>query len=347
MNHWHKVILMSLATWIQNAWQKQASWLVLLRPLSWLYRGVFLWQKASKSKQAYRAKVPVMIIGNITVGGSGKTPLIIALVKYLQQQQVKVGVVSRGYGGKGRFPALVNDTSLPSQVGDEPMLIYQATRVPVAVGAKRGDVIDLLLAQHEVDLILSDDGLQHFALARDIEWVVLDTQRGLGNQKLLPEGFLREPVERLHDVSVIEHGQNPHTAYHMYLQAGQPFCLGDAERVFDYHITYQAVVGIGYPQRFLQTLNDLNIRYQPHCFADHYAYQASDLNHIFQKGEIITTSKDAVKLLERYAGQSDYLTKIWVVPVDAILSPECYQLLARQLAQCKITLQPSTSKDQL
>lgn len=337
---------MSLATFIQNAWQKQASWLVLLRPLSWLYRAVFLWQKASKSKQAYRAKVPVMIIGNITVGGSGKTPLIIALVRYLQQHQVKVGVISRGYGGKGEFPALVNDASLPSQVGDEPMLIYQATRVPVAVGAKRGEVIDLLLAQHDVDLILSDDGLQHFALARDIEWVVLDTQRGLGNQKLLPEGFLREPVERLNDVSVIEHGQNPRTAYAMHLQAGQPFCLGDAERVLDKNLTYQAVVGIGYPQRFLQTLDVLHIRYQAHCFADHHAYQISDLTAIFQQGDIITTSKDAVKLLELYAGQMSILAKIWVVPVDAILSPACYQLLASQLAQCKITLQPNTQKDQ-
>lgn len=329
---------MSLATFIQNAWQKQASWLVLLRPLSWLYRAIFLWQKSNKSQHAYRASVPVMIIGNITVGGSGKTPLIIALVRYLQQHQIKVGVISRGYGGKGVFPAIVTENSLPSQVGDEPMLIYQATHAPVAVGAKRGEVIDLLLAQYDVDLILSDDGLQHFALQRDIEWVVLDTQRGLGNQKLLPEGFLREPVSRLKEVTVIEHGQNPTTPYTMHLQAGHPFCLGDAKRMIDMTQIYQAVVGIGYPQRFLQTLDSLAIRYTAHCFADHYAYQHADLNKILEESEIITTSKDAVKLYELYAELPEMLHKIWVVPVEAILSPECYQLLAAQLQQCKIQL---------
>lgn len=127
---------MSLAERIQKAWHDQAKWLIVLRPLSWLYRAVFLWQKNSKSKDAYRAPVPVMIIGNITVGGSGKTPLIIALVEYLQSKNIKVGVISRGYGGKGEFPLLVTLDSTPEQVGDEPTLIVRRTHVPMAVGPK-------------------------------------------------------------------------------------------------------------------------------------------------------------------------------------------------------------------
>lgn len=201
---------MSLAQKIQLAWQKQSSWLIIFRPLSCLYRAVFLWQKSQKTKTAYRAPVPVMIIGNITVGGSGKTPLMIELVKYLQQRQVKVAVISRGYGGQGKFPALVTNQSLASQVGDEPKLIVQSTQVPMAVGANRQQAIELLLKNYQIDLILSDDGLQHFALQRDIEWVVIDSVRGFGNQRLLPEGFLREPLSRLEQVTVIEH--NPQAA---------------------------------------------------------------------------------------------------------------------------------------
>ena len=136
---------MSMAQTIQDAWNKQAAWLVLLRPLSWLYRfGFCLNQGLYRTgiKKVYTAPVPVMVIGNITVGGSGKTPLLIQLVKYLQQHNIRVGVISRGYGGKGDFPALVTTTSEPDQVGDEPCLIVQATHVPMAVGPNRQAAIE-------------------------------------------------------------------------------------------------------------------------------------------------------------------------------------------------------------
>ena len=328
---------MSLADQIQRAWQQQASWLVLLRPLSWLYRGVFLLQKNSKLKHAYRASVPVMIIGNITVGGSGKTPLIITLVQHLQQQNIKVGVISRGYGGKGPFPMLVKQGALPSQVGDEPSLIVQQTQVPMAVGPNRQQAIALLLAEHELDIILSDDGLQHFALHRDLEWVVVDAMRGFGNEKLLPEGYLREPLSRLQDVTVIEHHPQPNSAQHMHLKAGQPFCLADAKVPFDAKAKYQAVVGIGYPQRFFNTLDGLNIDFEPHIFADHHLYQASDLESIIDQ-PIITTSKDAVKLQELFANKTEYLKQIWVVPVQAELSQSCYTVLHQQLKSLNLPL---------
>lgn len=214
---------MSLAQLIQNAWNKQSSWLIALRPLSCLYRAGFLLNRNlynSGFKQVYNASVPVMVIGNITVGGSGKTPLLIQLVNYLQQHNVKVGVISRGYGGNGPFPMLVTSGGQVAQAGDEPALIVQATSVPMAVGPNRQAAIELLLESSEIDLIISDDGLQHWALGRQIEWIVLDQNRGLGNKKLLPEGYLREPVERLETGIVIEHAHKPTTELNMHLETG-------------------------------------------------------------------------------------------------------------------------------
>lgn len=330
---------MSLAHYIQRAWQQQASWLIVLRPLSCVYRGIFLLQKKQKQKHAYRAPVPIMIIGNITVGGSGKTPLIINLVKYLQSHGVQVGVISRGYGGQGHFPALVDQTSTALAVGDEPTLIVQSIGVPMAVGANRQQAIELLLQHHDVSLILSDDGLQHFALQRDIEWVVVDSARGFGNEKLLPEGFLREPLSRLASVTVIEHHLQPASPLNMHLMPKQPFCLFDQYHLdsnnhnvqnFNGHLHYQAVVGIGYPERFFNTLNELNINFTPRIFADHHAYTVEDFQD-FKDQPIITTAKDAVKLRELWQDQPECLLNIWVVPVEAVLSQACYDVLDQQL----------------
>ena len=328
---------MGLADLIQNAWAKQSKWLVLLRPLSMLYRTIFTLQKNNKLKGAYRAPVPVMIIGNITVGGSGKTPLIISLVKHLQDHNIRVAVISRGYGGKGEFPALVTSQSLASQVGDEPTLIVQSTQVPMAVGPNRQAAIELLLQHHQVDLILSDDGLQHFALQRDIEWVVVDAVRGFGNQKLLPEGYLREPLSRLNEVTVIEHHPQPDSELNMHLQAGQPFCLGGALEEFNRSHTFIAVVGIGYPERFFSTLNALSIVHKPAIFPDHHAYTVNDFKHL-KENLIITTTKDAVKLQELFNGQPDILKRIWVVPVEAKLSDRCYDVLHQQLQPYNLSL---------
>lgn len=168
---------MSLAQTIQTAWNNQEKWLIVLRPLSWLYRFAFLMNKAMytyRLKKIYTAPIPVMVIGNITVGGSGKTPLLIQLVKYLQSRGLSVGIISRGYGGVGPFPALVYKESSPEIIGDEPALIVQSTGVAMAVGPNRQSSIELLLQNYSLDLIISDDGLQHWALDRQIEWIVLD-----------------------------------------------------------------------------------------------------------------------------------------------------------------------------
>ena len=333
----------TISTFIQNAWQHQSKWLILLRPLSWLYRAGFLLQKKQQSAHAYRAPLPVLIVGNITVGGSGKTPLIISLVKFLQQNGVRVGVISRGYGGvvgRTAYAALVKSDSQPNQVGDEPLLIVQSTGVAMAVAAKRQHAIELLLQHEPLDLIISDDGLQHFALARDIEWVVVDSQRGFGNQRLLPEGFLREPLSRLNQVTVIEHNKNPSSELNMYLAPGAPFNLNSCRDInFDHHQTFAAIVGIGFPARFFQTLDEVNIHYQPVVFADHHRYQDQELRQILnQYGAIITTAKDAVKIRAVWHNQPQLLSQVWVLPVEAVLSAQCWQILQQQLADVRINI---------
>ncbi len=332
---------MSLAQTIQDAWNKQAAWLVLLRPLSWLYRfGFCLNQGLYKTgiKKVYTAPVPVMVIGNITVGGSGKTPLLIQLVKYLQQRNIRVGVISRGYGGKGNFPALVTTMSEPDQVGDEPCLIVQATHVPMAVGPNRQAAIELLLKSTAIDLIISDDGLQHWALARQLEWIVLDQNRGLGNEKLLPEGYLREPKSRLKQGTVIEHSKTAQAQRNMHLEIGQPYLLNphSSTNAFDAKQYFNAVVGIGFPQRFYQTLNKLGVnQYQAQEFPDHHDYEIADLT-FDHHDVIITTEKDAVKFKTLLKQHPEFNIPIWVVPVEAVLSSDCYDLLRQQLQQVGI-----------
>jgi len=333
---------MSIAQLIQDAWNNQAKWLIVLRPLSWIYRAGFLLNKKLYQmgiKSSYQASVPVMVIGNITVGGSGKTPLLIQLVNYLHSQNVRVGVISRGYGGKGPFPAYVDLESVPDIVGDEPCLIVQSTGVPMVVGSNRQRSIEYLLSKHELDLIISDDGLQHMALQRQIEWIVLDQNRGLGNQKLLPEGYLREPPSRLNTGTVIEHAAEPDSALNMHLQVATPYLLNGVEGTpFNPADNFYAVVGIGFPQRFYKTLDSMGIhQFQGHEFPDHYDYEITDLQ--FEDGNpIITTEKDAVKLLPLLKQNPDFKREIWVVPVEAVLSPDCYEVLHQQLQQLGIQI---------
>lgn len=333
---------MSIAQTIQDAWNKQSKWLIVLRPLSWLYQFGFNLNKQlylKGIKKVYTAPIPVMIIGNITVGGSGKTPLLIQLVKYLQLNQIRVGVISRGYGGQGPFPALVTLDSVPDSVGDEPCLIVQSTDVPMVVGSNRQESIELLLQHHELDLIISDDGLQHWALVRQIEWIVLDKNRGLGNGRLLPEGYLREPVSRLAQGTVIEHSLETDATLNMHLEVAEPYLLNpyfDQSERFDPNVDFYAVVGIGFPQRFYNTLESMGIdQFQCHEFPDHYDYEIDDLQ-FEDLNPIITTEKDAVKLLPLLKKHPEFTREVWVVPVEAVLSEACYETLNQQLIQLGI-----------
>ncbi len=317
----------SLETKMTQAWQRQAPWLWLLSPISWLYGSITaIRQQAYKLGllNTYRAPIPVMVIGNITVGGSGKTPLIMALVDYLQQRKVQVGVISRGYGGdSAQMPALVTTDSAPSIVGDEPNLIVSMTGVPMAVCPNRQQAIATLLQAHpDLQLIIADDGLQHYALQRDLEWIVVDVARGFGNNQLLPTGFLREPLSRLDQATVIYHEKPDNTLIDDHLQVNtlqstqrltmhlQPddfqalwpseadsFCATSRDARVKPLAGSQihGVSGIGYPQRFFATLEGLEFQVIAHPYPDHYDFKLSDLLQ-YKHYPIIVTSKDAVKI---------------------------------------------------
>ncbi|AWY19734.1 tetraacyldisaccharide 4'-kinase [Moraxella bovis] len=333
---------------ITKAWQDNSPMLATLAPLSALYGVVGRVRKSlyDNDKLAkYHAPIPVMVVGNITVGGSGKTPLIIALVKYVQDKGVNVGVISRGYGRADSRPALVREGSTPKEVGDEPCLIVQNTNVPMAVGANRGQVIDLLMQNYPtLQLIISDDGLQHYALHRDVEWIVVDGVRGFGNEKLFPQGFLREPIDRLNGATVIYHDSRAekydNNALLMHLAPNNPMpLLGNDKSVNDKTLPPQkvyAVSGIGYPARFFKTLNELGFDVVERVFGDHHDFTLDDLADLTDL-PIITTSKDAVKLRElAKCSPHAIFDNVWVLPVQAVLSDGVYGEMDKVLRELRI-----------
>lgn len=277
----------------------------LLRPFSWIFRvliGLRRWSYRLGLFRTIRLPVPVVVVGNINVGGSGKTPLTLTLIDWLRQAGYAPGVISRGYGGRARESMPVQPDSDPGLVGDEPVLIARRAACPVWIGRSRGEAGRRLLAFHpEVDVILTDDGLQHYALARDVEIAVVDGERGFGNGRLLPAGPLREPVSRLAGVdAVVVNGGGgdlkqavPHFTMRFY---GKDFVnLADSGlRVSPEHFRGQAVhalAGIGHPQRFFDGLTAMGLAVVGHAFPDHHAFTPDDL----PAGTVLMTEKDAVK----------------------------------------------------
>ena len=366
---------MSIETTMTRAWQRQAAWLWLLLPISWLYGFITLLRRQAYKVglfAGYRAPIPVLVIGNITVGGSGKTPLIIALVNHLQKQGIKVGIISRGYGGdSSQMPALVHTCSLPSIVGDEPSLIVNMTGAAMAVCPNREQAITTLLnAYSDLQLIIADDGLQHYALQRDIEWIVVDASRGFGNQQLLPTGFLREPMSRLKGANVVYHEKADRKTTDnkkaqsdrltMHLQADKLQLLwSSAVEIDDLTVAAEmpmppipnsrihAVSGIGYPQRFFNTLASLGFDVIGHPYPDHYGFSLDELLQ-YTEQPIIVTSKDAVKiralLIDATSRQplseeyQELVNRLWVLPVTAVLSDSCYANLQQQLKALNVDI---------
>ncbi|WP_189475999.1 tetraacyldisaccharide 4'-kinase [Parahalioglobus pacificus] len=285
-----------------RAWYAGAAWLWLLLPLEWLFRAVTSvrrWLYRNQWLKSYRAPVPVVVVGNVTVGGTGKTPFVIALVNALLAQGVKPGVVSRGYGAQGlKAPREVTPGSDPIMVGDEPLLIARKTGVPVVVSPKRPDAVRCLLGNSSVDLIISDDGLQHYALGRDREIVLIDAVRALGNGHCLPAGPLRDPPSRLATVdhTLFRGGTNADTGFSYQLdlltqlttgeqRTPSPAALGDA---------VHAVAGIGQPEQFFAQLRATGFEVIAYSYPDHHKFQASDFASMDDR-PIIMTEKDAVK----------------------------------------------------
>ena len=296
---------MSLADRLQRAWYRGHPALRLLAPLELLYRRIVEVRRRrflTGQRPAYRAPLPVIVVGNITVGGTGKTPLILWLIEHCRARGLRVGVVSRGYGAKPpSLPWRVQAQHTAEQAGDEPLLIVQRTGVPLMIDPDRARAVRRLLETETLDLILCDDGLQHYRLARDLELVLIDAARGLGNRRCLPAGPLREPAERLHGVDAVlfngaEADRTDGFAFRLRPAALIELCSDTRWPLEHYPPGQQlhAVAGIGNPQRFFATLEALHWRPIPHAFADHAVFSAEQLK--FSPAlPLVMTEKDAVK----------------------------------------------------
>ncbi|PHM67257.1 tetraacyldisaccharide 4'-kinase [Xenorhabdus stockiae] len=305
---------------IEHIWSGR-SWLyILLLPLSALYGLVSGLRKLGYKSglfRSWKASVPVVIVGNLTAGGNGKTPVVIWLVEHLQQKGYRVGVVSRGYGGKSEhYPLLVTDEVTTGQAGDEPVLIHRRTGAPVAVAPKRIDAVKKLLKHSSLDIVITDDGLQHYALQRDYEIVVIDGARRFGNGYWLPAGPMRELSGRLNTVNTIivnggtaETGELPMT---LKGEMAVNLLTGEKRKISGIPNAV-AMAGIGHPPRFFAALQQLGVDLQAtHAFADHQAYEKVQLLALTNTGQnLLMTEKDAVKCA--WFAQDNW----WYLPVSA------------------------------
>lgn len=314
------------------------SWLsVALLPLAALFR-----LAASLRRLAYRIgvlrserlPVPVIVVGNITAGGTGKTPLTLWLCGILQEQGFKPGIVSRGYGARASTQVVTADSD-PAAAGDEPVLLARRSRCPVWVGRDRvAAARALLAASPDCDVIICDDGLQHYRLRRDVEVIVLDGSRGLGNGLPLPAGPLREGAARLRSVdAVVINGQGDFglriaprfymslegSTFHNLLNPGHVAAASEFQGR-----RLHAVAGIGNPLRFFEHLQRLGLSFTAHAFPDHHPFAPADL--AFEDAdEILMTEKDAIKC-QRFAREN-----LWALSVDAAVDPELGQHILNKL----------------
>jgi tetraacyldisaccharide 4'-kinase len=289
----------------------------LLYPLALIYRliaWVRRWLLINFKQTVF--DVPVIVVGNLTVGGVGKTPLVIALAEHLGKRGLRVGIVSRGYGARIKhYPYEIRLEDPARVVGDEPLLLAKKTSCPVVIAPNRVDAVDYLLKKHQVDVVLSDDGLQHYKLARAIEIVVIDAKRGFGNGLCLPAGPLREPKKRMQHVDfVVVNGDNWPLAYQMDLVPGKI----DPEPL-PQNTSIAAFAGIGHPERFFDTLTNLGIKHKPYRFSDHHRFVPKDFD--IPEDVIIMTEKDAIKC-------HTFLNKpMYILPVRAEIKDNFWERL--------------------
>lgn len=310
--------------WFKNHWAKYIFW-PLLWPLSLVFGEVVRLRRSqykSGIKPSYRAPIPVIVVGNITAGGNGKTPVVVWLVEQLKQMGLSPGVVSRGYGGRApAYPLIVQSDTPTKHSGDEPKLIFDRTSAHVAVSPVRAEAVQALLPLG-VDVIVTDDGLQHYALERDLEIIVVDGSRKFGNESLIPLGPLRESLERLEEVDVIINnggkGANGEQVMSLEPQNAVNLKTKEQREISSFRHGVVAMAGIGHPQRFFNMLENLGIEttYEK-GFADHKSFERFELEQLAEKGEyLLMTEKDAVKCIQ-YASD-----KWWYLPVSAQFSQQ-------------------------
>ncbi|WP_110690900.1 tetraacyldisaccharide 4'-kinase [Salinicola endophyticus] len=329
---------------LERAWYQGAPWLALLQPLEVLYRGVVRRRRAAYRqgrREVWQPPVPLVVVGNLSVGGTGKSPLVAWLAAWLVAQGWRPGIVSRGYGGKApAYPLLVEPTTPVAHSGDEPLMLAQQSGVSVAVDPRRPRAAQALIESRGCDVLLADDGLQHYALGRTLEIAVVDGERGFGNRHCLPRGPLREPLERLAAVdALIGNGGLgplskrdapgvPRFAMQVRPRAWRHLLSGETRPIeqppFATDTPVEALAGIGHPQRFFATLAALGVTHRAHRFADHHDFSAADL----PEGDrpIVMTAKDGVKcrgfadercwVLDVIAAPDDGFERWWAACVD-------------------------------
>ncbi|MGO3345417.1 MAG: tetraacyldisaccharide 4'-kinase [Marinomonas sp.] len=326
---------MNLEALFNRAWYGRCHWTKIFLPLMPFIKKAVRDKRSdflAHSHRSYRAPVPVIVVGNITVGGTGKSPMVVALCELLKSRGLRPGIVSRGHGVKLVKPILVDAECKASQVGDEPAMLARRTQCPTVVYPKRVDAIKHLMAVAKIDVIVCDDGMQHYALNRDIEIAMVDAERGLGNAELLPVGPLREPEERLNSVdyivSVTKHITPALSALRLpvVIAALSSDCLVslDGRRrlafadAFSTDGEWHLMAGIGNPERFVIMLKSLGLKTSmtSHWFADHHAYTEKDIP---EQGRIVMTEKDAIKCQNLTLKNTD----VWYLPVSLAL-PEAF-----------------------
>jgi tetraacyldisaccharide 4'-kinase len=327
---------------VTRHWQRITPLTVALLPLSALFFIVSALRRLAYRRRwlsVARLPVPVIVVGNITAGGTGKTPLVLWLAQFLREHGFHPGIVSRGYRGTAREPQAVNASSDARICGDEPVLLARRSGCPLWIGRDRAAAARALLAVHpQCDVMLSDDGLQHYRLGRDVEIAVIDGARGFGNGFPLPAGPLREPSARLAavDAVVVHRPDKSGTANfgdsassiamtlagRTFRNLLNPACTVDAEHFIGQRL--HAVAGIGEPQRFFRHLTRLGLTFAAHAFPDHHAYQPADLR-FSDCDAIVMTEKDAVKCAEFCS------ERCWTLPVDAEVDPRLGDILLHKL----------------
>ncbi|MDH5633764.1 MAG: tetraacyldisaccharide 4'-kinase [Gammaproteobacteria bacterium] len=323
--------------WLTASWYRPSILRFLLWPVSVVFCALTILRKQLYRLTLLRTHwfpVPVIVVGNITVGGTGKTPLVIKLVELCRKAGYTPGVISRGYGVQAEsYPMVLREGHTAASVGDEPLMIFRHTGCRVVIDPDRPRGVGRLL-KSQCDIVISDDGLQHYALGRDMEIAVIDGARGLGNRMCLPAGPLREPVTRLADVDMTVISDTSGKNRRAHASAGwrmhlEPRCFVN---VFDAgrrqpldafrRQRVHAVAGIGNPGRFFLNLSDLGCETEQHVFPDHHPYMLTDM----QFGDdrpVIMTEKDAIKF-EQYIGQmpAEEYSRYWYLKADVVVDDE-------------------------
>lgn len=324
---------------LERQWYSRPDWLWILLPFRWLFQLLSVQRHRKQSLSAYQSPLPVIVIGNISVGGTGKTPAIIALAKALQSRGFKPVIISRGYGRADKAVKELPVEASALDYGDEPVLIAAATACPLVVGADRAAVVRYVEQRQLGNVILSDDGLQHYRLGRTWEIAVVDSQRRIGNGQLLPVGPLREAPQRLLEVDAVLLNGGLFAAewlpqgktYPMALQPMAWVQIKSGRRVPLEQLDLSraaAIAGIGNPQRFFATLQTLGFRGPTRAFADHHAFVAEDFSS-FQEPVLLMTEKDAVKV-RAFAGD-----EWWALAVEAHIPTSLIDRLCQTLVNVR------------